>query len=333
MHATTTDIIRLRRGLIAQGYRVVPCIGKRAQGLNWPNSRWRADQMDGLLRHLPHATNTGILTGDVVAIDIDTPDPETAKAITAMAVELPGFAAAPYRIGNAPKRLYLFRTDSPRRVVKTGKYLINRHPCQVEVLGIGQQFVAYGIHPDTGRPYEWFNGSPAETPFADLPLIDVADIDTLLQRAEPYLADRGTLIKKPSRTKPSSTGVVDSDHPWAELNQRALTRLGDWVPHIGLAGLRRYRNGYHSIASFRPTNSSTAKRRGRALNVQPEGICDHADNNRGYSPIDLVGVCLNLTPHEAVEWLKERVGESQPTYANIDFAAIISNGLQRRAPH
>ena len=198
----------------------------------------------------------------------------------------------------------------------------------VEVFGERGQVLAYGVHPETGREYEWFNGSPAETPFADLPLVDPEDVDTLLARVEAYFAERGTLIKKPSTSVHRESRPISSDHPWAEINQRAFARLEAWVPHLRLDGLRRYRNGYHSIASFRPTNSTTARHRGRALNIQPEGICDHADSNRGYSPIDLVGVCLSLPPPEAVEWLKERVGERQ-SHININFASIIANGLGR----
>ncbi|MET4244593.1 hypothetical protein ABIB07_007862 [Bradyrhizobium sp. RT10b] len=82
---TSTDpteaIVHLRRGLIAQGYRVVPCSGKKACGLGWSNSKWSAEQMEGLARLYPHGHNTGVLTGSVVAIDVDTPDQATSDAI------------------------------------------------------------------------------------------------------------------------------------------------------------------------------------------------------------------------------------------------------------
>ncbi|MET4231950.1 AAA family ATPase [Bradyrhizobium barranii] len=313
---TSTDpteaIVHLRRGLIAQGYRVVPCSGKKACGLGWSNSKWSAEQMEGLARLYPHGHNTGVLTGSVVAIDVDTPDQATSDAILAMVAKLPGLAAAPYRIGKAPKRCYVFRSDSPRGKVATGAYLIDGQKCQVEVLGAGQQFVAYGTHPETGRNYEWFNGSPAETPFVELPEIHADDIDAMLASAEAYLSEHGTLIKHGSKAPANDNEKpvhAWSDHPWSALNQRAYDYLDAWVPQLGLEELKRYHAGYHAVASFRPSNSSTAKKRGRALNIQPEGICDYADNNRGYSPIDLVGVCRRLQSHEAVDWLRERVGE------------------------
>jgi hypothetical protein len=281
--------------------------------------------MGGLARLHPEAANTGILTGDVVAIDVDTLDPEAADAIIAMVEQLPGAFAGPYRVGKAPKRCYLFRTNSPRAKVATGAYEIEGLKCQVEVLGIGNQFVAYGLHPDTSQDYKWFNGSPAETAFPDLPEIASADIDGLLTRAEAYFVGRGTLIKRGSASPANDNELreyVWSDHPWSNLNQRALTDLDAWVPQLGLDGLKRYHAGYRAVASFRPSNSTTAKKRGRALNIQPEGICDYADNNKGYTPIDLVSVCLSLQPHEAVDWLKERVGELDDGTPSIDTSGL-----------
>ena len=54
------------------------------------------------------------------------------------------------RIGRAPKRLLVYRAAEPFRGIR-------RAP--LELLGLGQQFVAHAIHPDTGRPYDW----PEET--------------------------------------------------------------------------------------------------------------------------------------------------------------------------
>lgn len=318
-------IVHLRRGLIAHGYRVVACDGKEPCGLGWSNSRWSAEQMAGLARLYPHGQNTGLLCGELVGLDIDAPDLETSEAIISMVTELRGVEAAPYRIGRAPKRLYAFRASAPRRKLATGAYLIGGQKCQVEVLGIGQQFVAYGTHPETNRQYEWFNGSPAETPLADLPEIHTDEIDALIVRAEAYLAGRGALIKRGSKSPANDNDKpvhACSDHPWSALNQRAYEDLDAWVPQLGLESLKRYHAGYHAVASFRPSNSATVKKRGRALNIQPEGICDYADSNKGYSPIDLVGVCLGLQPHEAVDWLKGCVGEPDDGTPLVDTSKL-----------
>jgi hypothetical protein len=43
------------------------------------------------------------------------------------------------------------------------------HP--IEVLGLGQQFVAYSTHPDTNKPYQWPFSAPHEMPLEALPLV------------------------------------------------------------------------------------------------------------------------------------------------------------------
>jgi hypothetical protein len=334
MQVTLKSITHLRRGLIGLGYRPVACMGKAAVMDNWQRSRWSSAQMEGIARNFPDATNTGLLCGDLVGLDIDTPDPDVADAIRAMVIELQGADRAPYRIGKAPKCLYMFRATEPREKRATGAYMINGHKCQLEVFGERTQFVAFGVHPDTGREYEWHNGSPAETALTDLPEITPAAIDELLARAEAYFAERGECIKRSSKSAANDNeprAVVESDHPWSLLNQRALVNLGAWVPELGLDGLRRYQAGYHSVASFRPSINAKVKHRGRSLNIQPAGIVDYSDSNRGYSPIDLVSACLNHSPSEAVEWLRGLVGEGERPRININYQSIIATGVARAA--
>jgi hypothetical protein len=326
------SITHLRRGLIGLGYRPVACSDKAAVVDNWQNSRWSAAQMDGIARNYPGAVNTGLLCGELVGLDVDTPDEETARAIRAMVLELPDADRAPYRIGKAPKCLYIFRALEPRDKRTTGAYLVNGLKCQIEVFGNRTQFVGFGLHPDTRRPYEWFNGSPAETPLADLPEVTPESIDGLLARAEEYFAARGTLIKPASKPRAGrASTVVDSDHPWAIINSRALASLDAWVPDLGLDGWRRYQSGYHSVASFRPSNSTTVKKRGRSLNIQPNGIVDYNNNNKGYSPIDLVAACLTMPEGEAAEWLRDRVGCDVTPAINV--SGLLAQPARRRANH
>jgi hypothetical protein len=332
--ANSTDVLdsitHLRRGLIGHGYRPVACSGKAAVMDNWQRSQWSAAQMEGIARNYPGAANTGLLCGDLVGLDIDTPDEETATAIRAMVMSLPGASAAPYRIGKAPKCLFAFRATEPREKRTTDAYLINGYKCQIEVFGERTQFVAYGVHPETGREYVWQNGSPAETPHADLPEITPQAVDELLARADVYLAARGTLIKRASKVNDNEPrAAVESDHPWADINSRALGNLDAWVPDLGLDGRRRYQSGFHAIASFRPTKSTTATRRGRSLNIQPSGIVDYSDGNRGYSPIDLVAVCLDIPHAESVEWLRERIGGGNTPAINV--AGLLTQTARRRA--
>ncbi|MCX7180275.1 MAG: PriCT-2 domain-containing protein [Proteobacteria bacterium] len=107
----------------------------------------------------------GIAAGRVIGIDIDIlADPELAARIEGLAKEMLGNTPA-VRIGRAPKRLLVYRAAQPFKGFKVPP---------IEVLGLGQQFIAYGIHPDTRQPYDWPVETLAEIAAADLPMITEA---------------------------------------------------------------------------------------------------------------------------------------------------------------
>lgn len=101
----------------------------------------------------------GIAGGVVAAIDIDVADADAAVAIDRLARERLGDTPA-VRIGRPPKRLLVYRAEAPFKGIRSSP---------IEVLVRGQQFLAYGVHPDTGRPYEWPEESLVEVPLARLP--------------------------------------------------------------------------------------------------------------------------------------------------------------------
>lgn len=107
----------------------------------------------------------------LVAIDVDVPDADTARRIaTILDFEL---GHAPRRVGNAPKFLLLYRIaeDVPYAKLR----LASGH---VELITEGKQFVAAGVHPRTGRPYDW----PRPLVSRDtLPLITPADLHRALE--------------------------------------------------------------------------------------------------------------------------------------------------------
>ena len=107
----------------------------------------------------------GIAAGRVIGIDIDVLHSESlALQIEGLAKRLLGDTPA-VRIGNAPKRLLVYRAAQPFKGFK--------YP-PIEVLGLGQQFLAYGIHPDTHKPYHWPVETLAELSLDDLPVITEA---------------------------------------------------------------------------------------------------------------------------------------------------------------
>src|SRR4051812_19870027 len=101
------------------------------------------------LKNVAAFTNLGIACGAVVAPDIDVYEAALADAIEALAVEMLGSTSL-RRVGQEPKRLLLYRAaGGPIRKAQTPELLKGDLKAKVEVLGQGQQFVAFGIHPDT----------------------------------------------------------------------------------------------------------------------------------------------------------------------------------------
>lgn len=131
----------------------------------------------------------GIAAGRVIGIDIDVLDsPSVALEIEALAKRMLGDTPA-VRIGHAPKRLLVYRAVQPFSGFK--------YP-PIEVLGSGQQFIAYGIHPDTGKPYDWPVSTLADLSPDDLPGITEA-------QAREFAREAYRLI--PAELRPKSLGV------------------------------------------------------------------------------------------------------------------------------
>lgn len=122
----------------------------------------------------------GIVGGAVAAVDIDIVDsPDLALQIEHLARDRLGDTQA-LRIGKAPKRMLIYRTAEPFRGIK-------RHP--LEVLCLGQQFLAYATHPDTGAPYAWPDEGLADLDISDLPEITADAAAAFLDEAYALLPE------------------------------------------------------------------------------------------------------------------------------------------------
>ncbi|GAB5501175.1 MAG: bifunctional DNA primase/polymerase [Pseudohongiellaceae bacterium] len=137
----------------------------------------------------------GIPCGRVIAVDIDIEQAELALELEALAKQMLGETPA-LRIGRAPKRLLVYRAETPFAGIK-------RHP--IEILGLGQQFVAHGIHPDTGMAYVWPEEDLANLDIDDLPIITEAAASAFLDAAMKVIPDE----LKPSRLVGEGEGDAD----------------------------------------------------------------------------------------------------------------------------
>jgi hypothetical protein len=157
--------------------------------------------------------NTGVLCRFTPAIDIDITGLEAAEAIEDLAREhFEERGPVLIRVGLPPKRLIPLRTREPFTKTFRTLFAPNGSEQRVEVLGDGQQFVAFGIHPETRRPYAWHGGTLGEIQHHELPYMRESDARAFLDDAAKLLvADFGF---KESGSKQQQSGARA---PWREL--------------------------------------------------------------------------------------------------------------------
>lgn len=149
------------------------------------------------------AASIGVKTGRTVGVDIDIADPSLAAACEAAAVRILG--PAPCRIGQAPKRLLPYRIASPvgkRTVVveRPGGGDVQK----VEILCDGQQFVAHGIHPKTGKPYTWRRGDLESVTLAGLTEITADKLTAYIEEATRLAEGAGYVVASKHSSSPAA---------------------------------------------------------------------------------------------------------------------------------
>lgn len=200
-------MVRFGAPLVANGYKVIPIMPGTKKPGRYLRGQW--GDYPAWTRHAGRATTddeitvwsgwpdagVGIVGGAVAAVDIDIPDDAAlALRIERLARERLGDTPA-IRIGRAPKRLLVYRTVEPFRGIK-------RSP--LEVLCLGQQFVAYAIHPETAQPYDWPCDSLADLDIATLPAISDAEARAFL--------DEAVALLPPDRRPASLAGPDAQEH-------------------------------------------------------------------------------------------------------------------------
>lgn len=202
--------------LVDAGYRIIPIMPGTKRPGRYDGNKWgdlaRWTEIDAQPFHVDiwskwPGCGVGILTGNVVAVDIDVLDQQVAVEVGNVFQEKLGQTDL-IRIGKHPKALYLYRTAEPFTK-------LSLHP--IEVLGIGQQFVAYAIHPETNAPYTWPLSGPHEMPFESLPLVtreQVLEAAESAYKALPpqlrkrTLAPKGQVVIPDRDAKTSYDGLV-----------------------------------------------------------------------------------------------------------------------------
>ncbi|KAF0170347.1 MAG: hypothetical protein FD162_3565 [Rhodobacteraceae bacterium] len=254
--ALADDLTDLRLTLHRNAYRPVPVLGphvatkaagKRPVMKSWEAVCAAADEAEiaRWTNAQRNCTNTGLLCGTLIGIDIDVLDAGKAVHLTTLACDMLGATPAK-RIGRAPKILLAFRTDDPFDKIQTPEFhMLDGTVARVEVLATGQQFVGFGIHPDTKAPYHWPERSPLEVALADLPPVSKESCAAFIAAADTYLRQHGGQSKADTRDVEregrKAAGLRRLEAPSFALVEEALSCIpnddlpyDEWI-RVGLA--------------------------------------------------------------------------------------------------
>jgi len=251
---TAADALAVRLALQRAGYSPIPCEGKRPVLKAWEkHTETNLDEITLWSNVYATAGNTGILTRltPTIDIDIDIKNPEAAAAIEELArdrFEERGFFLV--RIGEAPKRAIVLRTDQPFAKITANLTASDGATEKIELLCDGQQVVCFGIHPGTGRPYSWHGGQPGDIEWEELPYVRREDALAFVEAAcavlitdfdytrigdRPRQANPDAEEKASDRTfNPDDHGPVDRDKIKAALAVIDSGSYETWL-HVGAA--------------------------------------------------------------------------------------------------
>lgn len=294
---------RVGARLVDMGFSAIPILPNAKRPGSYSKGRWWGmDDWQRFCDRSPTSIETDIwstwpnagvgvalgpASGGLAAVDIDCDKPEI---IAAVQKALPDESPV-QKIG---KRGYtaFYRA---RPCVITTSYDINGDRA-VDLLCRGRQSVLpHTIHPDTGRPYSWLTMATLEDTTTDrLPLLP----DDIAARIGAALSPFGFFA-------PVERPPVDGDGGiWREVNEVALERFSDWVPHLGIDAKQLSNGNWRGVALWRDGED-------RNVGFSPQGIRDFVANT-GHTAIDTVMLSHNSDFPTADKWLRERLGFKDP---------------------
>ena len=235
-----TDRTELRLRLYDNGFTPLPNYSKMCLLKEWStltitpeliqSRAWARSNRD---------RDTGIRCGDVIAIDWDINNPDLLdklldEVIAADIIDESVFI----RVGKAPREMWIYRTSDKIGKRTTGFFLAanaaeGTKPEQVEILGAGCQFAAYGMR-DEATPYTWPEYSLLDFKYHDLPLITLDQVEKLKTFAIEFFERNGLERKSAAGgTDEGYTHVYDLTDDMVfetnEMGQMSVAALRDYL--------------------------------------------------------------------------------------------------------
>ncbi len=219
--------------LLDAGFHIIPIApGKKLPG-QYSAGRWEPmPAWSRFSHHKPSEHNVnmwadwpgsgvGIVTGGasgVIGVDLDILDEKLAHS--AKLVFFKHLGVTPLiRVGKAPKMMLVYRVGAPMSKIAMSP---------IEVLANGQQFVAYGVHPQTGLDYHWPVESPDDTTVESLPLVTEAQIRAACDEAYAMLPEE----LKPARLSPTEGTGVPGGTISSEISPATPEAVAGALEHI-----------------------------------------------------------------------------------------------------
>ena len=174
------DLKELSSRVLSNGYSIIP--KRPASKLNLIKEPARfnqrqatSDEVEQWFKQCPRLglALAGGPSFPYVAIDCDILNREISKKCLKHLRKIVG-SKFPTRVGLAPKWVGLFKISTP---VKSADH------SPIEIFGTTKSIMAFGIHEDTGSPYVWHDGSPADVAVENLPEITPEQLADFLKRA------------------------------------------------------------------------------------------------------------------------------------------------------
>lgn len=203
------------------GYEIIPIRPgkKRPFGKEWESTTYGPNRIGRFVEAGRGHFGVGIKTRYTPGVDIDCYNEKLVNHMIDFCQELCGETLQ--RVGMAPKTLLVYRTKKPFPKTQSKVFIDDQgRPVKLEVLGNGQQFVAFHVHPDTGRPYEWLGGeSLLDVAQADLQLIERDDAFAMVSEFEKQCRKLGWKEKSTVK-RLEGGGSYDPDDPFADVKER-----------------------------------------------------------------------------------------------------------------
>lgn len=319
LHNTFKEVNYLKEfgpALTSNGYKIVPI----RRGTKAPEGVTGWTKIDADHNQLEKWVNqgyegVGVLCKNNPAVDIDVLNEEVSRQMVDTVLQQ--FPGGLVRVGKAPKTLLAYRTDKPFKKVRSCTYEDksgNQHA--VEILGDGQQYVAYAEHPDTLQPYTWEGDGIFEVKADNLPMLNLEDAHRIIEKFEEIANDQveAGIWKKVKDGSISNSASHNSNDNAEGEQELLLANLAFMRPplDISVAAIRR------DLASVQPMadNYDSWLHVGMALWHQFSGSEEGFELWQEWS--------VNSTSFDGVEALRTRWSGFQPDEScrPITFASV-----------